>query len=223
MSIESALQEVADRYRRNGYRVTLKPRGDALPPFAAGYDVDMIATDGKHHILTQVKTDLSDLSRDKSLPQLAEVTKSQPGWRFDLVILEQESPLEEAAAASGEPSVKQISELLVHAERSAEARDTLAAYLVAWAGLEAAMRYRSRLAKIAPAKPASAVVLIRNLFSHGLLNSKEMRRLDSAYKMRSRAAHGFPGTRIRRTDVDYVTSLARRLLEENGKSEQEAS
>jgi hypothetical protein len=217
MNPDSALQRVAQRYRSAGYDVIVRPQGEAVPSFARDLEPDIIATRGDQHIVVEVKSDLSDLAEDRSLPSKAEIVNAQPGWRFDVVILEQLPSVEQLALASAAPSRKQIKGLINHAERSALAGDSLSAFLVAWAGLEAAMRHLSRLADIAPARPTGATVLIRSLFSSGFLSSEELERLDEANQMRNQIVHGLSAPRIRRVDVDYVIVLARRLLEEDHK------
>lgn len=40
----------------------------------------------------------------REMPHLAEVTNSQKGWRFDLVVLEAENSIDKAAIGAREPS-----------------------------------------------------------------------------------------------------------------------
>jgi hypothetical protein len=210
MNLEQQVQKAAEKYRRRGYDVIVLPRGEAIPSFARAHEPHLIATKGCEKVIVQVIRKRSDLAQDRSSPRLAEITNAQPGWRFDLVILEPESPMEQAE----ELSVNKVEQLLAHAERSAEGGDTLSAFVVAWSGLEAAMRYRARSAGVGFAEPTEATVLIRTLYSSGLLSSAELRRLDRANTTRNQIVHGFVAPRIGRNDVDYVVSLARRLLEE---------
>jgi hypothetical protein len=217
MNNQQQLQKVKDKYDREGYEVVVLPRGEDIPSFARAYEPDLIATKGGEKVIVQVKKDRSDLAKDRSLARLAEITNAQPGWRFDLVILEAQSPMEELASQADEPSINKIEQLLAHAEQSAEAGDTLSAFVVAWSGLEAALRYRSRAAGLGHAKPVGATVLIRTLYSSGFLSSAELRRLDKANRTRNQIVHGFVTSRIGRNEVDYVVSLARRLLQDKSK------
>jgi hypothetical protein len=219
MSDDHSLHQVAKKYRAAGYDVTVNPGRGEVPSFAKDFRPDIIAKKGDQRVIIQVKRDLSEMSEDKSLPRLAKITDGQPGWRLDLVILEQESPIEQIASHAAERSAEGIEELLQHAERSAQGNDILSAFIVAWAGLEAAMRYRTRLAGLATAKPLGAIVLNRTLFSSGFLSSQELRRLDMAYNSRNGIVHGFTVPKVGRTDVNFLVSLARRLLKGDGESE----
>jgi hypothetical protein len=111
--------------------------------------------------------------------------------------------------------VKQIHQFLKHAERAVTADDLVPAFLLAWAGLEAAMRYRTRQAGIASDRLAGAIVLLRSLFAAGFLDSEELRDLDQANKTRTQIVHGLAMPKIGRTDVDHVIALAKRMLNDN--------
>src|SRR5690348_16007155 len=41
-----AIERIADRYRDEGYDVIVHPRADQVPPFAAGFELDLLATRG---------------------------------------------------------------------------------------------------------------------------------------------------------------------------------
>jgi hypothetical protein len=217
MEIEK-LQRIAKRYEDEGYEVIVQPHGQAIPSFANGYEPDLIASRGKAKVVVQVKRDRLELAHDRSVSRLAEITNAQPGWRFDLIILEAaETPLEEAAARAAEPSAKQIEQLLVHAQKSASADETLASFVLAWSGLEAAMRFKTRSAGLGGAQPMSPTVLVRVLYAAGLLSSAELRHLDKTSKIRDQIVHGFVPRRMKPTEVHYVAGLARRLLKSHAK------
>src|SRR5437016_4443038 len=97
MSIETELARVAEGYRLEGYAVTLRPEGAQLPAFPAAFHPDMIATKGNANVLVQVKESREDLQQDPDVSRMAEVINAQPGWRFDLVVLNGHAESEKVA------------------------------------------------------------------------------------------------------------------------------
>src|SRR4051794_31970211 len=84
---EAELAALAEEYRAEGYDVYPHPSGEQLPPFAAGFAVDLLVTKGKEKVLVQVKESRQELEKDAGTARLAELTAGQAGWRFDLVVL----------------------------------------------------------------------------------------------------------------------------------------
>src|SRR4051794_13550587 len=106
MELES-LEKIAQRYRDEGYDVIVHPRGDQVPPFAAGFQLDLIAIKGREGVIVEIKANRIDLSSDHQIALLADLVNAQPGWRLDVVVLESESPIEKAARDAEEPSEEQ--------------------------------------------------------------------------------------------------------------------
>ena len=140
MDFENEVRKVADRYAKDGYVVVIRPGRDQLPPFAVDYEVSIVGTKGDQGVIVEVKRNRKDLSDDRNLSQFAEITNAQPGWRFDLVVLEPETSAMKSVRGAAEPTVDQIGQLLEQAEQLMQAGVYNAACMVAWAGFEAAMR-----------------------------------------------------------------------------------
>src|SRR5947209_6534009 len=104
MEFDNELTRVADQYRSQGYAVTLRPQGAQLPAFAAGFHPDMLATKEEVRVLVQVKKDQEALRRDPDTSRMAEVINAQPGWRFDLVVLNKDAEPEGVVEEATEPS-----------------------------------------------------------------------------------------------------------------------
>ena len=62
-TVEDALERVAEPYRDEGYEVIVRPRGDQVPSFAAGLELDLIATRGTEGVIVVIKRNRIDLSR----------------------------------------------------------------------------------------------------------------------------------------------------------------
>jgi hypothetical protein len=216
MNLEQEVERIAEQYRCEGYRVIRRPAAADLPPFAQGYDVDLVAFRDGESVLVQVKASRKELQEDQQLLRLAEAVDHQPGWRLDLVVLGAGSPLRVAAQAS-EPPVEKILESLADAEQMTRAGALSASCVISWAGLEAAMRHAARNAGLELANH-SPPVLLRALYSDGLLDRDEFDRLNAALEIRNAVAHGLALPSIDPAVPEYVTGVARKLLTPNGKN-----
>jgi hypothetical protein len=112
MDYEHELEQLAKRYQEEGYSVVVHPQGDQLPPFAKDFGADILAMRGGERVLVQVKQDRTALEADPNVPVRAGITNSQPGWRFDLVILNEADPLRRSTRGSREPSDEEINDVL---------------------------------------------------------------------------------------------------------------
>jgi hypothetical protein len=140
MDFENELQQLGRQYREEGYSVMLHPEGDQVPEFAKDFGADIIATRGEERVIVQAKYDRAALEADPKVPLRAEITNAQPGWRYDLVILNEGDPFRRMTRDAREPSNEEIEELLAYTERMLAAGDLRSSCVFAWSGLEAAMR-----------------------------------------------------------------------------------
>jgi Holliday junction resolvase len=118
-------ERVAQRYRDEGYQVVVRPFGEQIPPFIAGFQPDLIAIRGNEGVIVEIKINRMDLSSDHQISRLAEIVNARPGWRLDLVVLEPETTVEKAAQEAAEPSDEQLAQILKTAEELSEKGDFL--------------------------------------------------------------------------------------------------
>jgi hypothetical protein len=104
-------ERVAQRYRDEGYQVVVRPFGEQIPPFIAGFQPDLIAIRGNEGVIVEIKINRMDLSRDHQISRLAEIVNARPGWRLDLVVLEPETTVEKAPQEAAEPSDEQLAQM----------------------------------------------------------------------------------------------------------------
>src|SRR4051812_47775358 len=100
MDFERELHRLADLYRGQGYRVTIRPGPEELPPFAKDFKVEIVGRRGDDGVLVAAKRNRTGVAGDVDMTRYAEVTGAQKGWRFDLAVLEAEEP--GAGEAGGE-------------------------------------------------------------------------------------------------------------------------
>lgn len=212
MEFDKAIENVADKYRFEGYQVTVRPKANQVPSFAAGLPVDLLASKGDEHVLVRVKESMEELRKDPESVRIAEAISAQAGWRFDVVVLSGDSPSEKLAKEGDEPSTDAILRNLEHAERSAQNGEQAASFIIAWASLEAAMRGAARASGI-ELQNISPFFLLRTLYSNGLLEREEFDRLNDYLRFRNAVVHGLEAPRIDTLPTLYVVHAARRLLE----------
>jgi hypothetical protein len=215
MDIEHAVAQVAEEYRREGYQVISSPGPDQVPPFAQGHEVDLVASRDGEKILVVVKTSREDLQKDAQLLRIAEAIKRQPGWRLDLVVLNADAPAYRVSPDASEPTAEDIRRNLDQAEHLAKTDGLPVAVVMSWAALEAAMRWAARRTGIEPGAGAPSF-LLGALYSRGPLHREEFDRLSEAMKVRNAVVHGMSLPAIDATLPQYIISVARRLLSQNG-------
>jgi hypothetical protein len=172
MDFEKELERVAKQYEDEGYAVTIHPTAEKLPPFAKGFAVDLLATRARENVLVSVKRDRANLEADPKVSRQAEVTNAQPGWRYDVVILEPSVPRHRPEYR--EPSIEQIERMLAEAEQI-DGVSPRAAFMLAWAGLEAAMRRVGQRAGIGGRIGTQPLTLVRELYASGQLSPEDFR------------------------------------------------
>lgn len=203
------LARIVQRYRDEGYDVVVQPKGEQVPPFVAGFSLDLIARRGNEGVVVQIKANRIDLSNDPYITRLAEVVNGQAGWRLDVVVLEPETMIEKVARDASEPSDDQLAQILKAAEDLVDRGYTPYAHVVAWGGLEAAMRRIRDVAELY-GKP-TPIELMGSLYGNGFLNREQFDRLKESYKIRSQVVHGLVPTQVDPALVRFVTATARSL------------
>jgi hypothetical protein len=84
-------RRVAASYRKDGYKVSVLPRPDALPPFLAGSAPDVIAERADDRVVVEIKQ-AGFLKGANDLVDLAQRVDAQAGWRLELVTFKGRDP-----------------------------------------------------------------------------------------------------------------------------------
>jgi hypothetical protein len=206
---EKGIERTAQQYRDEGYAVTIHPGEDRLPSFAKGMQLDLIATRGEEKVVVEVKRSRSELNGKSPVADLARTVNAQPGWRFDLVILDAESPVERIAAMSQEPSDEQLDDLLDRARKASSIGLREMAIVYAWAALEAAMRrLRNEVGLTGKTTPT---VLLSSLYSNGYLTRNDFDRARTAATIRNQTVHGFVAPDVDPALIDDIITLAQKV------------
>jgi uncharacterized protein YutE (UPF0331/DUF86 family) len=212
MDFEAQLQQLAGEYRAKGYQIIIRPRPDDLPPFAKDFHVEILGKRNGDGVLVSVKRHRQEMAADRDMARYAAVTDAQPGWRYDFAILQPEDALAHELRGATEPSDEQIKLHLQTAEQLiAEGRGE-AAFLIAWATLEAAMRRSLRVAGDRAVWPATPRTLLNELYANGIFSVAEFAQLEHLYQHRNRLAHGFAVESLDAGSAQSLLAISRRLL-----------
>lgn len=201
------LEDVAGRYRSEGYDVHIEPQGARVPPFLADYKPDLIARRGRDRVVIEIKR--SDEARRKGkLRDIAARIKAEPGWRFDIVLYD----------PANYQRPKKASKRLMRASLDASMElfgkgEKVAAVLLAWSVLEAAGRLAMEKIEGEAEDTLAPADLLKSLVSHGELDEGDFTDLMRIYRERNRLAHGELRTSLSSDEFNKLGDLIRALLD----------
>lgn len=223
MNIEQQLNKVADHYRSQGFKVTVQPGPEDLPPFAKDFKVEIIAAGEECNVLVSAKGSQLELEDDPNIFRYADITNQQPGWRFDILVLGPENQAKPEKLGAKEPPEEEIERSLNDVDRMIHAGFTRASFLTAWSALEAAMRRRLRAEGEDAGWGTSPRAMLNELYSAGAISTGVLRQLESLSQMRNAIVHGFlPSVMVDAPGVQFLVETARRLLTEEPLAKQPA-
>jgi REase_AHJR-like len=215
MDFERELQRVADLYRNQGFQVIVRPGPEDLPPFAQDFKIEILGVRDPERVLVAVKKNRNEAAADPNLPRYAEITNAEPGWRFDLVILEAEDRAYREIGNAREFSAEDVDDAFDKAREVARLGFVPPALIMAWSGFEAAMRLSLCAAGESINWGTPPRSMLRELYSNGTLSVEEFRRLETLSRVRNQIAHGFISSPAADGgEVTFLCNLGERLVEE---------
>jgi Holliday junction resolvase len=192
---EEKIRELSREYSKKGYRVVIEPSQEELPDFLkqCEFHPDLVVYGEKESFIVEVKT--SQTIRDtEEFTQIADHVRKQKGWDFVFVLTNPKSEaLRQDKESSSESSVhilRQLEEAQVLLRSGKQGKFKSAALMVAWAGLEAAMRY-SLSALYQKEKSIASQTLIRDSAIYGVISRNDANVIESIMKTRNLMAHGY--------------------------------
>jgi len=200
------IREVAEGYRRRGYRVVVEPDPQSLPDFLTGFRPDILAESPEEEVIVEVKP-TGAVSPDY-WQRLSETVLQHPGWRLELVVTD---PLESGPRELlGEDEIRDS--LDEAATQARAARRAAASFLLAWAATEGAMRLTAAKHNL-ELPDQNPGTLITRLYTDGLMEREDYDQLLLAQAQRNAVAHGFR-REVTPEDVERLRSIAERILAE---------
>ena len=216
MDFDQELKQVADAYASQGYQVTIRPNPEALPSFAKDFKIEILGKRGTEGVLVAVKKDRDEVAADSNLTRYAEITGLQKGWRFDFAILEAENPSSREIDGARDFSEEDIEKSFGESLDMVRLGFLRPALITAWAGFEAAMRLRLRAAGERAGWGSPPRSMLNELYSNGVINVEEFRKLETLSRMRNQIVHGFISPLASEGGaVQFLCDIGRRLIEES--------
>ena len=193
-----------------------------MPPFAKDFVVELLGRRGRGGAVVSVKRNRLEMQDDKEMIRYVEVTNEQPGWRYDLVILEATDPMAQILHDSRQPSPDEIVRQLDYAEQVLDAGFVNPALLVAWGALEATMRQSLQLVDYKVGSKAEPMAMNGELHASGVILTEDYEMVRAAWKLRNEIVHGFSPAPVDAETVTLLIRSARQLLEPSQVAEQPA-
>lgn len=186
----SRLEErVADRYRKQGFQVTVEPSTQQLPFELSGYRPDLIVTKSPdENYIIEVKSSANRMPIDR-YRELSEIIAQHSGWSF-LLVTEDDVPSDEETEKLSLLTLEQIVERQRQAKRLLNLNETEAAFLLSWGAFEALLRQQAMLVHI-PIERFPTLSLIKHLYSQGELSMKHFDEATHLQSVRNRFVHGY--------------------------------
>jgi len=211
MDLEKEIERVAQQYRDEGYVVVTHPEADHLPDFAAELGAEILAARGNEKALVQIKKTRADVEADPTISHRAEVIGKQPGWRYDLIVLNEGDAFRRLTRGAREPSVQEIDRAIAEVETLIQINQIRSALVIAWATLEAAMRRVCSDVELCMPKTTPSE-LLRTLYGNGILSRKEFDLLRDTYRLRTEVVHGLVSPPFDSLDIKGILATIQRLL-----------
>jgi len=198
------INQIKRNYIKKGYKVIVQPEEKDIPEFLRGFRPDIIAISDKESVIIEVKTKAT-LDTSKELWEIANRVRDREGWRLELIVTNPRKPRNieyiEKDILNEEDFSKRLKEII----KLKESDHYEASYLLAWSTLEAAIRIRMKKENL-DIYNQNVSILIKNLFSYGLLNKHDFIKLENASQMRNSVTHGLK-IEITPEEIDNIVKI----------------
>lgn len=202
---QQKIEEIRAEFERNGFAILVRPSTRELPEFLRPFAPDLVATSPRGNVVVEVKAS-SDVDPDQ-MTRLAQVLEREPGWRLEVVFVNQpvaaEVPSDERLAPE-----EQVNRLLSSAESLFASGEVEAAAMLAWSAAETILRRSAQSAAPELERQSSARVL-KHLYSIGLIETSVYEKLLLLMQFRNAVAHGFEPKMAAPSIPDVVPDIRR--------------
>ena len=192
------LELAEEEYQRKGYIVRREPHLHFLPDYRPDLVVEK---DGQKKVI-EVKSRSSLLGND-GIVEMAKIVYAQPGWSFDLHMIGEPEALDTPEAAKS----YEADEILTRLDRAERLRTTAlheAAFLLAWAACEAAIRKLMEIQGLNNARITATAHLFDQAAYHGVISRDDYFQLLDAAAYRNAFVHGF---KVDEFNVELIPDL----------------
>lgn len=200
------LERLRDRYERQGYQFFARPARELIPDFLGDLHPDAIALKPDDRLIIEVRLKPPPPEATARLAEIARKVATQPGWRFT-VLVEDKAP--DGALRVRRSSRQEIERQLAEAATLADGGHARAAFILAWAVLEAVARASRSTRSDRPLPPMQT---IQDLAMHGLIEDDAADRLRGMLAVRNAVAHGDFSVAVEPAAVRFLIELIGKLV-----------
>lgn len=97
---EARLYDIAEEYRKRGYKVTVSPPSKKLPKFLSRFRPDIVAEGARESVVLESPSPSRKRGSDY-WTELSTAVQKHPGWRLELVINGASEPVSETIVRAG--------------------------------------------------------------------------------------------------------------------------
>ena len=201
---------LALEYRSRGYEVIEDPSQEQLPSFLTGYHPDLLLRKASEAVVVEVKS-RGSLAKEPEIRELARLVRTQPGWSFELMVVDKGEQLEtpeDAHPFKREDILRGIEET----ERLLASGFAEAALLRAWSLAEATVRLLAEEEGLPVDRPTPQYMFKQAVMS-GVISREDYRFLIQSQKHRNALVHGFTSSDFDANHVGSLTGMTKRLLQ----------
>lgn len=204
------VNELANEYRNKGYEVVAPCTPAELPRFLGNshYIPHLIVRSEHENLIIEVRSQES--ARDLGqLSEIAELVNAQENWQFVLVFT---NPRESSAPLI-QPSAEKA-RLLLAKSRAMGTEDEAhieAAFLFAWAALEASLRLLPEV-RGATKQPHMPLTFIRNATMSGYISRPDAYLLERLSKLRASLLHAGPEPSPQIRDLNNLCTVVEEVM-----------
>jgi Holliday junction resolvase len=182
---EATLKKIARQYSAEGYEVFIAPTASKLPESLRNYQVDLLCKRGEETVIVEVKTSGSE-KLDPKLHALAEAVSRIPNYRFDFIAATKDPRPRKTEWLTAE----ELSILVNEATRLQHMDLPTASVMLLWSATEGTLRLLAAQERIS-AEVQNPAMLIKNLYSNGVLDKDQYSVFQRAVRYRNAAAHAY--------------------------------
>lgn len=204
-------QLLAQKYREEGYEVTIEPNKELIPFDLERYRPDLLAIKGDSKLIVEVKSSLKKISIER-YQSIAQLIAQHQGWRFVLASADDVQENIDADAEKSYLTWDEIAKQITQVPSVISSIGNSAALLYIWGICEAALR-RCAFESAIPVERLPFSNLAKYLYSVGELSITELETLLAAQKDRNKVAHGFK-VNVSSDTLESITGFIQKIISE---------
>jgi hypothetical protein len=204
--------DVARDYKNRGYPVIYEPERADLPEFLRVFSPDLLALGDHESVVVEVKT-RKQLADSRTVRDLEEHVKREPGWRFELIVL----PVEDEARRAAALDVTPIDQLRSQVDVALTwyPRSSAVALMLLTNVIDAALRQLAAREGVQP-EESSLAHLVKQLYVDSELPRDQYETLAHAAELRDLVLRGVELDISASRQIPEIARLAKQLLRRVG-------